>query len=72
MSRQLPATPNLKTVAQKDGQVVGRGMYEVSADGKTLTVSAKNPSANADGWQSDVEQVIVLNRVPEVREEERN
>ena len=29
----------LETVAKKDGQVVGRGMYEVSRDANTLTVS---------------------------------
>jgi hypothetical protein len=29
----------LETVATKDGQVVGRGIYEVSRDAKTLTVS---------------------------------
>jgi hypothetical protein len=52
----------LETVATKDGQVVGRAAYEVSAGGKTLTVSAKDPSANAHGWQSDFEQVIVLDR----------
>lgn len=39
----------LETVAKKDGQVVGRGTYEVSADGKTLTISAD-------------EQMIVLDR----------
>ena len=39
----------LETVTWKDGQVAGRGAYEVSADGKTLTVSAD-------------EQVIVLDR----------
>ena len=30
----------LETVAKKNGQVVGWGMYEVSNDGKTLTISA--------------------------------
>jgi hypothetical protein len=29
----------LETLAAKDGEVVGRGTYEVSADGTTLTVS---------------------------------
>jgi hypothetical protein len=37
----------LETVATKDGQVVGRGTYEVSPDGKTLTISTRNASANA-------------------------
>jgi hypothetical protein len=27
----------LETIAKRDGQVVGRGTYEVSADGRTLT-----------------------------------
>jgi hypothetical protein len=39
----------LETVAQKDGQVVGWGKYEVSDDGKTLTISGD-------------EQMIVLDR----------
>jgi hypothetical protein len=39
----------LETVATKDGQVAGWGTYEVSADGKTLTISAD-------------QQVIVLDR----------
>jgi glyoxalase superfamily protein len=30
----------LEAVAKKDGQVVGRGTYEVSADGTILTISA--------------------------------
>ena len=29
----------IETVAKKDGQVVGRGTYEVSDDGKTMTIS---------------------------------
>ncbi len=52
----------LETIAKKDGQVVGQGTYEVSADGKTLTVSSKDASENAQGWQSEFEQVIVLDR----------
>ena len=39
----------LETVGRKDGQVIGRGMYEVAADGETLTISSD-------------EQVIVLDR----------
>jgi hypothetical protein len=39
----------LETVAKKDGQVVGWGKYEVSDDGKTLTISGD-------------EQMIVLDR----------
>ena len=52
----------LETVATKDGDVVGRGTYEVSADGRTLTVSAMSGSTNAHGWRTDFEQVIVLER----------
>ena len=39
----------LVTEAKKDGQLVGWGTYEVSADGKTLTISSD-------------EQMIVLDR----------
>jgi hypothetical protein len=39
----------LETVATRNGEVVGRGTYEISADGSTLTISAP-------------EQVIVLER----------
>ena len=39
----------LETVDKQDGRVVGRGTYEVSADGRTLTITA-------------AEQVIVLVR----------
>jgi hypothetical protein len=39
----------LETVGKKDGQVIGRGTYEVSADGSTMTISS-------------AEQVIVLDR----------
>jgi endonuclease YncB( thermonuclease family) len=52
----------LETVARKDGQVVGGGSYEVSASGKTLTVSTRRPGANADGWSTEFEQVIVFDR----------
>src|SRR5262245_24582034 len=40
----------LELVDKKDGQIEGRGIYEVSADGKTLTISADD-------------QVIVCQRV---------
>lgn len=39
----------LETVGKKDGQVIGRGLYEVAADGEGLTISSD-------------EQVIVLDR----------
>ena len=40
---------SLETVATKNGEVVGRGTYEVSADGRRLTITA-------------ADQVIVLDR----------
>jgi hypothetical protein len=39
----------LETFGKKDGQVIGRGVYEVAADGTTLTISSD-------------EQMIVLDR----------
>ena len=39
----------IETEARKDGQVAGRGKYEVSEGGQTLTISGE-------------EQVIVLDR----------
>ena len=42
----------LRTVATRNGQVVGRGEYVVSRDGRRLTISA-----------NDGDQVIVLDRV---------
>ena len=45
-------TTALETVATKDGEVVGRGNYIVSADGRNLTISAGNG-----------DHVIVLDRV---------
>jgi glyoxalase superfamily protein len=52
----------IETIAKKDGAIVGRGTYEVSDDGRTLIVSTRNARANADGWQSDFDQEIVLRR----------
>jgi hypothetical protein len=53
-----------ETVATREGRVIGQGTYEVSADRKTLTISTRNARQNADGWQSDAEQVIVLKKRP--------
>jgi hypothetical protein len=53
----------LETEAKKAGHVVGGGRYEVSADGKALTASTRNPSANADGWGTEFDQVIVFHRL---------
>jgi hypothetical protein len=39
-------------VAKKDGQVIGRSTYTVSADGRTLTIADSNGDS-----------MIVLNRV---------
>jgi hypothetical protein len=41
---------------------VGEGTHEISDDGKTLTASARSPGANADGWRTDFEQVILFDR----------
>jgi hypothetical protein len=48
----------LETVAEKDGQLVGEGRYEVSSDGKTLTATV----AGTDGAGARFEQVIVFDR----------
>jgi hypothetical protein len=48
----------LETVGKKDGQVVGRGTYEVSADGKTLTATV----SGTDGSGAAFNQVIVFDR----------
>jgi hypothetical protein len=51
-----------ETVATREGRIIGQGTYAVSADRKMLTISTRNARENADGWQSDAEQVIVLSR----------
>jgi len=48
----------LETVGKKDGQIVGRGTYEVSADGKTLTATV----SGRDGSGAAFDQVIVFDR----------
>jgi hypothetical protein len=48
----------LETVGKKDGQTVGRGTYEVSADGKTLTATV----SGRDGSGEPFDQVIVFDR----------
>ena len=54
----------LETVAVKirDSLASGEGTYEVSKDGKILTISARNAREAAHGWQTDFEQVIVCDR----------
>jgi len=51
----------LETEATRDGAVVGRGVYEVSDDGRTLTISSKDADANTQGWRM-VDHVLVLDR----------
>ena len=48
----------LETVAKMGDQVVAQGIYEVSADGNTLTVT----SVTKDATGADVEQVAVYDR----------
>jgi hypothetical protein len=48
----------LETEARKDGQVVGRGTYAVSEDGKSLSVTV----AGTDAAGARFEQVIVFDR----------
>ncbi|HXG64357.1 MAG TPA: hypothetical protein VNO70_04570 [Blastocatellia bacterium] len=48
----------LETTAMKDGKVIGRGAYEVSSDGKTLTARIKGIDASG----AEFEQVIVFDR----------
>lgn len=48
----------LESVAKRDGHVVGKGTYEVSADGLTLTATV----AGTDAAGKAFEQVIVFDR----------
>jgi hypothetical protein len=48
----------LETVAKKGDQTVGRGIYEVSHDGRTLTATVSGTDARGN----DFEQVIVFDR----------
>jgi hypothetical protein len=52
----------IETTATKDGRVVGQGVYELSTDASTLTISSKNARGNADGWAADSDSVVVLRR----------
>ena len=52
------ASNTLETLGKKDGQIVGRGTYEVSADGKTLTATV----TGRDGSGAPFDQVIVFDR----------
>ena len=48
----------LETVVRKDGEIAARGVYEVSADGKTLTATV----SGTDAGGRDFQQVIVFDR----------
>ena len=48
----------LETQARKDGQVLGKGTYAVSADGRTLTATV----AGIDGAGKAFDHVIVFDR----------
>lgn len=48
----------LETIAKKDGAVLGRGAYEVSPDGQTLTATLSGVDASGKSFQ----QVIVFDR----------
>jgi hypothetical protein len=48
----------LRTVATKDGAVMGRAAYEVSEDGRTLTATV----SGLDGTGTPFEQRIVFDR----------
>ena len=69
VERAFPAAPGvvavcrldaraLETIGKKDDAVVGRGRYEVSADGGTMTATV----AGVDGSGKPFEQVIVFDR----------
>lgn len=51
----------LETIATHGGAIVGQGVYEVSADGRTLTIASQDAHANAHGWQM-VDHVLVFDR----------
>ena len=51
-----------ETIARRESGIIGQGTYEVSADGRTLTIATRHAAMNAGGWQSDRDQVIVLTR----------
>jgi len=48
----------LEAVGKKDGAVLGRGVYEVSDDGQTMTATV----SGIDGAGKDFAQVIVFDR----------
>src|SRR2546423_38159 len=50
----------LETRATKDGKMMGKGTYEVSDDGSTLTAAV----GGIDGSGREFEQVIVFDREP--------
>lgn len=48
----------LETLGKKDAEVVGRGIYEISRDGRTLTATVSGTDASG----ATFEQVIVFDR----------
>jgi hypothetical protein len=55
---QWVAAHVLETIGKKDGEVLGRGTYEVSPDNRTLTARV----AGTDASGAAFEQVIVFDR----------
>jgi hypothetical protein len=58
MRAERVGTHRIDTRASKDGNVLGRGSYEVSGDGKLLTATLSGIDASG----SSFEQVIVFDR----------
>ena len=50
----------LETLGKRNGEIIGRGLYEVSADGATMTATM----TGVDGQGQAFEQVIVFDRSP--------
>jgi hypothetical protein len=48
----------LHSIARKDGQIVGRGIYEVAEDGRTMTATVSSVDASGQSFG----QVIVFDR----------
>jgi hypothetical protein len=58
MLAEWSSPTRLRTLGKKGGSVVGEGIYEVSADGRTLTATVSGVDASG----SRFEQVIVYDR----------
>jgi hypothetical protein len=55
---QWLGTHRIETQARKDGNVLGRGSYEVSSDGRVLTATVSGIDASGTSF----EQVVVFDR----------